>query len=84
MHEEASRWYNCNMTEVRQVMSFRLSEIRKTKGAQFWSKRNLFGQSGSQNLQVFMTFERMNQSVYSQNWLLDRARLDSFFLKTGR
>ena len=52
MHEEASRWYNCNMTEVRQVMSFRLSEIRKTKGAQFWNKRNLFGQSGGQNLQV--------------------------------
>lgn len=54
LHSETTKWYNCTMTEVRQgeqkypiqrkltkilVMSFRLSEIRKTKRASHWGKR---------------------------------------------
>lgn len=39
LHAETTKWYNCTMTEVRQVMSFRLSEIRKTKRASHWGKR---------------------------------------------
>ena len=33
LFDEVTKWYSCTLTDVRQVMSFRLSEIRKTKGA---------------------------------------------------
>ncbi|CAG5102251.1 Oidioi.mRNA.OKI2018_I69.chr1.g213.t1.cds [Oikopleura dioica] len=33
--KEAQRWYNCRSTEVRQIISFRLSEIRKTNYGKF-------------------------------------------------
>jgi len=41
IHQELAKWYNCREKDIRQILSFRLSEIRKTKRAKKIKMQNI-------------------------------------------